>query len=97
MFHLARNVQWLASKSWHVLLIPVKTREKKYIYFVLAVPCFFQKCLVGALNAWSLSPVQTHPFLKQEPNWLSSVVLTRKNFRVVHSTAFVAGSHQEMR
>lgn len=56
----------------------------------------FQKCLEGTLNAWSLSPVQSHPFHKQEPNQLTSTVLTRKNFCVVHSTAFVAGSRQEM-
>lgn len=97
MFHLARNVQLPASNSWRILLTPGKTCEKKYLYFVCSCcPLLFQKCLGGALNAWSLSPVQTHTFLKQEPNWLSSMVLTRKNFCVVHSTAFVAGSHQEM-
>lgn len=56
----------------------------------------FQNCFGGALNAWSLSLVQIHPSVKQEPNWLSSMVLPRKNCCVVHSTAFVAGSHQEM-
>lgn len=57
----------------------------------------FQKCLGGALNLWSLSPVQIHPFTKQESNWLSSVVVTRKNFCGFHSAVFVADSRQKMR
>lgn len=97
MFHLAKNAQLLASKSWSVLLVPKKTYRGKVPLLCSCCPLLFQKCLGGALNAWSLSPVQVHPFLKQEPKWLSSRILIRKNVCGVHSAVFVAGLHQEIR
>lgn len=62
----------------------------------LCCPLLFQKCLRGVLKACLLTPVQTHAFLEQAANWLSSMVLTRKNV-CVHPSAFVAASHREMR
>lgn len=71
--------------------------EKKYLYFTLAVPYFSRSVLEVHWMHGNYLAFRLVLFYKQEPNWLTSMVLTRKIFWVVHSAAFVAGSHQEMR
>lgn len=100
MFHLAQNCNKANPGSLCWFGHSVYSWGDSWGEVPLLCSCcslLFQKCFGGALNVWSLPPVQIHPFIKQQSNWLSSVVVTRKNFCGFQSTVFVADSCQEMR
>lgn len=86
MLHLAQNVPLQQNKPRLIVLIWAFClflgNLMRSSFSLLLLFLVFHKCLGEALNVWSLSPVQIHYFIKQESNWLISVVVTRKNFVV---------------